>query len=409
MRVLIGICFILLLTPLFAQKMRIKAGLINGYDYNIYHSPDQFQNESGQFLSEEQLIQSGGFTEGFAEISYFPKFRSKKYPQVENKKHWLYINGEFWGRRYHDASNAPANQSSVSLRVKHRYRLERKWKLYNEFIVERENRLGLNIFGDELLTSFSYYQYNWETRFAHKIDKYRSVDFFGGIEAKDYDRSNEEQTLSYLEPMLGVEYEQEIGKSKLEVKALYRDRNYTNRITTQLLDPMARLDNPLPFLPFDPDFDYPTWIWRYFQTSVTYRARLSNKWKVTPQIGFKRRGDGAGGDFTYRQMRYGLRLKKSINKWTFSSDISFTNRKYQHRVARQNEDWVGNLPRLHYKIWRLDAEVSYKWKAGFKWVARMDYLARLSNANDLMERTRRDYQNYSLNLGLNYTLIRDPN
>ena len=160
-------------------------------------------------------------------------------------------------RRFWNNTNSSANQSSFSIEAKHRYKLASKLKLYNRLTIEREDKLGLNILGEELLTAFSYFQYNYEARLSRRLRKGEKIEFFAGVEFKDYDNQGALETLTYVEPTVGLKYEFKAKSSKLTAQVDYRDRRYTEHRNFQILDPSSSPFDPTPFLPFDSSFNYP--------------------------------------------------------------------------------------------------------------------------------------------------------
>jgi hypothetical protein len=377
-----------------SQHFGVEVGTNSGFAYNVFHSPVSFLTEDGALLDRNELISSGAFTELHWDLSYKPA--------LKHKKHRLFLDQKGYYRDFYNSRNHLAKEFSFDAGASHYYRLSGSSKISNRLSVSRERKLGLDVFGDALLNSFSYYKLDWAASFRHAFSKRKKIEAFIGHERKLYDRLNDEETLTYYESTIGIAYDHRFRgtKSILSLSADYRDRHYTERSNFQLLNPNRSSEDTDPFLPFDPMLDYPTWIWRYTTVAVIFKTRLPGKITLRPSLTFKNRYDGASGDFTYKQIEYALVAIKRIKKSTLDIDVSFSDRDFRDRLAQQESG--GPYPTLTFQYVRANATVNFSFSKKLKMELGTNYLGRFSNTTAITERTRRDYHYYEIKAGIHY-------
>ena len=272
---------------------------------------------------------------------------------------------------------------------------------------ERNDKLGLNVLGDDLLKSFSYNEFFIETHVRTYYIKNNTTEFELYYLHKSYDNSPADEDLTRGEVNFSFNSVQVLNpkaryEQKLKLDASYRNRKYTNIHNYELLDPDFDGLSEDPFLPEDTDLSYPLRHWRYFSIQLDYLIPFNSKFSIKPYLEYQRRNDLSKGDFTYNEIQPGLRIYYETDKIDIYIHANLSNRQYTNRLAEQTAP--PPYPLLHYIYSRGLIAIDRKISDHFWITGEIDYVQRNSNTTNIYKRTRRPYNNSVFLIGLKYEL-----
>lgn len=382
-----------------AQNLKMDVHYSSGYEYNLFHSPETYMDDNGVMFSKEDLIKNSEFASQGVNLSYKKK----------NENGYWYFRGSADNTLF--MKHKEANTSGVQGRFGRNQKITKNFTSNTQFRLRRENRLGLNILGDELFTVFSFKQYQANQTLAFKLSKELELEFGGEIYFKDYDplENPHGSSLDQIEHTISttVNYKPRSKSVKKFVKEFsvsfdHREKQYQDWVNYEIVDLMADPTNPTPFYPFDSLYTYPFRRWEYNTYRFRYSLPLNKDLEAKLDFRIQSRADSSSGDFGFDDKKVGLRLKWEKEKWAISGSTSYTARNYTYRRAEQ--DTIMVLPNLRYTYLRSNLEVSYEIEPGVSLQFNYDLINRGSNTTAIDRRTRREYFNTLASLGLRWTL-----
>lgn len=378
-----------------------------GREWNVFHSPTSYLDAAGVARPLDSLIRP--------DVLFEPALALDAERKGEQGLWRIHVDGEV--RRY--SNWADANRHGVQLRAGRDHNLASGLTGRMDVRLREEQRLGLNILGDELLTSFSFLQTQCDLGLGWQVNEALQLDAGVEVYRKDYDDRTTGESLDHLDRSIETGFvwipsRSERGTRGLELVGRkrkrsgirwsggyeYRDKRYDDRINTDLLNPDAGPLDPTPFLPYDPALagTYPLRWWTYSTWRLRCDLPVREGWRLRVDTRRQNREDRSRGDFGYRDFKTTARLGWSpTGPWSLSLSASRTWRNYTDRLAEQ-ADGVP-YPTLNYRYNRLDGLVTYRTGKRSSLIAVVDLTARETNTTAVDRRTRREYRTGSVLVG----------
>lgn len=384
----------------------IEFGVLGGREWNVFHSPESYVDNNGVLFPADSIVLDDGLTMFDVELDL-----SKE----DSKGEW-FVTGDGGMSRYQTLS--AANRRSLDFRAGRKQTLNSRMAAALEGRLRNEKRLGINILGDELLTSFSFTQ----AQLAGEMEMEVRDDLALNIQVEAYRKWYEERvtgvSLDQTEwsinlgsqwvplrrkkglrnlDLVGEKRTEEMGEFTLDLE--YRQKNYANWLNLEILDPERNPLAPTPFLPFDPLYNHPLRVWTYATAELRYEWPEWGGWTLRTDLRTQRRSDLSFGDFGYRDVKGAMRLGFDPGQaLELNASISYTWREYTDRLAEQQTPTP--YPLLKYNYLRVDASAEYRLRKGLLLLAVVDFTQRTSNTTAIDRRTRREYNTATFLLGL---------
>jgi len=371
----------------------VDGGYFAGYQYNVFHSPEDYQDAIRTY-SKSDLIQSSLFHNANLDVQF------KRYIKQKHKIRFG-LGGEV--QYYFDKAVQSADQKKFYASLKHDFDFKDKWTLASKVIVDRAQKLGLNVLGDELLTSFSHTDIAIASGVTYSPSPKSSTSLDISYLNKNYVAQSNLPSLTSTSVKIKLETEQTvIGPGLFHVFTFgtsFRDRNYSETLVTDVLDPNADPNSPTPFLQNLPaDYPYETRHWQYVTAHFDYNLKLNSGIALGPIVDYQKRTDISDGDFTKTDLTFGFQTKYRSDKLDIDLDGYSSTWNYLDRLAEQ--DTGTPFPNLSYDIIRAGLKVAYNVKGAAYIFLKGDYLQRTTNTTVIDKRTRRNYTTYQVMLGV---------
>lgn len=351
-----------------------------GYEDNLYHSPTTYIDANDDFFPASQLVVDDGFNDYRWLLGAKHKF---------NKKSQLQLEYSSWLRRYDTYENA--NQSSHMLKAYYRHKFSDKVRgmLYTRY--QREDRIGTNVLGDELVLDFAFHQYYLRSYVEVKTSKKNRLNLEASYRYRDFDPVEERRSFSYGETRLRLldYYKYSLGsvKNTLRTSVEWKDRPYVDRLSRTA----GGIISPGNALRHD----------RYFEVELSNKIQILKHITVEPGVEFDRRIDRFGGYFSYHQFSESLKIQYERQKWEVMALGELNQRNYLVRLAPNGE---AEDPRLQYNFLRLRLEAGYHLLPGLTVATKFRYVNRDTNVEAETIRTRRPYNFTEISAGLYFEL-----
>lgn len=381
------------------KGLKINVSSNYGYEYNLFHSPTTYMDDEGLSFLKSDLIKNSPFANQGISINY---------NKIGKKGSW-YLRADADRTLY--MKYKEANTDGIQARLGRKQHLAKSIESETQFRLRRENRLGLNILGDELFTVFSFKQYQANQIVTFKLSKELALEVGGEIYYKDYDPLLNEfgSSLDQIEHSYEATftYKPRKKEAKKYLKALslsfdHREKQYQDWVNYEIVDLMADSTNPTPFLPFDSLTNYPLRRWEYNTLRLRYQLPLTKNLDARLDFRVQDRADSSEGDFGYSDRKGTLRISWEKGDWKIGANASYTSRNYTFRRAEQ--DTIMVLPNLHYTYFRTKIDVTKIIEPGVGLNFKYEVINRGSNTTAIDRRTRREYFNTLVSVGLKWQL-----
>ena len=355
-------------------------------------------NDSAMFYTQDLIKNSPFMSQGM----------KASFKKSDNKGSW-YFRGVADKTIFTKFSEA--NTSGIQGRFGRNQKINKTITSNTQLRLRRENRLGLNILGDELFTVFSFKQYQINQLLTFKLTKELNLDLGGEFYFKDYDPLDNPSgsSLDQIEHTYEAtfNYKPKSKKAKKFLKEIavsfdHREKQYQDWVNHEIVDLMADSTSPTPFLPFDSLYSYPLRRWEYNTFRLRYQLPLSKNLDARLDFRVQNRADSSQGDFGYDDKKGTLRIDWEKNSWTVGGSISYTSRNYTYRRAEQ--DTIMVLPNLQYTYFRTKLDVSKEVHPGCMLNINYEIINRGSNTTAIDRRTRREYFNSLVSVGLSWAI-----
>ena len=383
----------------------IEIGALGGVEWNVFHSPETYVTNDGTVFPTDSIVLHDQLTLFDIEVDF---------DREDDNGEW-HIQADAGASRY--ATLSSANRRSIDLRVGREQTLNRQMTASAEARLRDEKRLGINILGDELLTSFSFTQAQLEGALEVEARDNLALDLEVEVFRKWFDQRVTGVSLDQTEWSISLESswvpkrrrrgllnldlvgEKRIDESgELTTELSYRQKNYANWVNFDILDPARDPLAPTPFLPFDSLYAHPLRQWTYATLTVRYEWPEWRGWSLRVDARTQRRNDLSFGDFGYVDAKSALRLAHEGKDLELAGSLSYTWREYTDRLAEQQSP--APFPLLKYNYIRLDLSAEYRLKKGLLLLAMADFTQRTSNTTAIDRRTRREYATAMVLVGL---------
>lgn len=403
-------CLGAMVQPLCAQswKVRGEVSLAGGREWNVYHSPETYLANGDSAWVRDSLVVHDALVE--------PSVRWTARRQDDHGRWRVSLDGDM--RRY--GQQRDADRTGLQLRVERVHRLGDDVDLIAAGRLRQERRLGLNILGNELLTSFSFFQAQADIRLEWRPHPAWTWSVGGEAFSKDYQDRVTGVSLDQDEKSVETEVVWNPGKVNRGTRGLemvgakraasnirwsasyeYRDKPYRNWVNEDLLADVVLPMDTTPFLPFDTALvgTYPTRHWAYSTWRLRCDLPLREGWSWRVDLRRQNRTDRSRGDFGYEDVKVSSRFKwaPKASAWSAAMTASRTWRNYTHRLAEQALG--APYPTLNYRYTRLDAELERAVGDRGAIVALFDLTVRGSNTTAEDRRTRRGYRTGAVLIG----------
>jgi hypothetical protein len=384
----------------------IEFGVLGGMEWNVFHSPETYVDNNGVLFPSDSIVLDDGLTMFDLELDL---------SREDANGEW-FISGDGGASRYRTLSEA--NRRSLDLRAGRTQTLNNRMTAELEGRLRDEKRLGINILGDELLTSFSFTQAQLAGQMEMEVKDDLALILDAELYRKWYAERVTGVSLDQTEwsinletqyvprrrkrglrnlDLVGEKRTEEVGEFSLDLG--YRQKNYANWLNEDILDPNRDPLAPTPFLPYDSLYSHPLRMWTYATATLRYEWPEWQGWRLRTDLRTQRRSDLSLGDFGYRDVKGALRLDFDPGQdLELSGSISYTWREYTDRLAEQQTPTP--FPLLKYNYLRIDASAEYRLRKGLLLLAMLDFTQRTSNTTAIDRRTRREYNTATLLVGL---------
>jgi hypothetical protein len=383
----------------------LELGFRSGLEWNVFHSPEVYIDNAGNIFLADSIVLDDILAEGVVDLEM---------ERADANGAWIF-QGEVDNRRY--SVLREANRRSLEFRATREQRLSDEAEAYVSLRLRDETRLGLNILGDELLTSFSFFQAQGDLGLEFQARDNVGVACEFEASRKWFDAQATGKSLDQTEWMLEVAgnwvpYRRKTGLRNLDLVGqkrteslgelsaflMYRQKDYLYMVNYDVLaairDPLA----PDPFMPFDPAFSYPLRRWVYASAALKYDFPEWGPMQLRLDVRRQTRSDESMGDFGYKDFKTALRLAYEGEDLEISGSASYTHRNYTDRLAEQAGPTP--YPLLTYTYLRLDLGVEYRLRKGLLLTGLIDFTDRGSNTTALDRRTRREYVTGAVLIGI---------
>lgn len=374
----------------------LELGFRSGLEWNVFHSPEVYIDNAGVLFPADSIVLDDFLVEGVVDLEM---------ERADAHGAWI-LEGEVEQMRY--SVLREADRRSLQFRATREQQLSESAEAYASLRLRDETRLGLNILGDELLTSFSFFQLQGDLGMEVEARDNLDVAFEVEVFRKWFDARTTGESLDQTEWMVelsgdwvpkrrrtGLRDLDLVGQKrtealgKLSTSLSYRQKDYLNWINYDVLaairDPLA----PDPFMPFDPTFAYPLRRWVYTNVALKYDFPEWGPMQLRLDVRRQSRSDESMGDFGYKDFKTALRLAYEGEDLEISGSASYTHRNYTDRLAEQAGPTP--YPLLTYTYLRLDLGFEYRLRKGLLLTGLIDFTDRGSNTTALDRRTRREY------------------
>lgn len=382
------------------STLNLEAEMAPSFRFNVFNSPEDYARTPGDTLFADSLLVNDAFLYG--------KFSA----HVKWKRgiHRFRLETDAEILRYQNTPSAHATELKGQFKYNRRVSSDRRQGA--SLRLRKQDRLGLNVLGSELLTPFSFWQaagagyvlwknpadHTFKLEAAYSYKNYKACDGCGqqgeNVALDQHEWSVEAQRVW----LLGRAHE---AKRTLALSVRYRDRQYTDWFNYDLLDNTSDPLAPTPFLPFDSLGTYPTHAWRYVVGKLTWSVPVAQGIELKPLVEYTRRWDISTGDFGFHQYQPGLYVYLQRGKWSAKLHSSYTLRNYTDRLAKQNTPTP--YPTLTYTYLRnslrVDRALGQEW---FLW-GEVTSANRNSNTSAIDTRVRRSYRNGGVMVGVTWS------
>lgn len=383
----------------------VELGWLSGLEWNVFHSPSSYRDNLGVDIPVDSLILDDRLSIGRMELDW---------ERDDDQGRWK-INSDVSFSRYNTLT--AANRRSLEGRITREHALNDRIEGAIGIRLRDETRLGINILGNELLTSFSFFQAQLEADLNARVRSDMELELSWELFRKWYDQRATGESLDQTEWSieLGWSWEPErrvkglrdldlVGQKRtdplgeLTADFQHRQKNYANWLNLDILDESRDPLLPTPFMPFDSTFAHPLRTWTYTTATVRYALPEWRGWEVRVDFRTQKRSDLSLGDFGYRDAKSAIRIGHEGDELELTSSLSYTWREYTDRLAEQITPTP--YPLLKYNYLRLDLKAEYRLRKGLLLLGLIDFTQRSSNTTAVDRRTRRAYQTGSILIGL---------
>lgn len=382
--------------------------LMAGREWNVYHSPESYLASGDSAWVRDSLIRHDAVVE--------PALGWTAQRKGEHGQWRIGLQGDL--RRYRNERDA--DRTGLQLRVQRTHHLTDALDLVVAGRLRQERRLGLNILGDELLTSFSFLQVQGDVQLDWRPSPSWTWSLGGEAFIKDYQDRVTGVSLDQDEWSVEGAFQWRPGRRNRGTRGLevvgakrsmsdirwsgafeYRNKPYRNWINEDLLADVVLPIDSTPFLPYDPALagTYPVRHWTYATWRLRCEWPIREGWNLRLDARRQNRKDLSRGDFGYQDFKWSVRLKWRApdGPWGAFVTGSRTWRDYTDRLAEQALG--APYPTLIYRYTRLDAEVVRDLGERSAIVALVDLTVRGSNTTAEDRRTRRGYRTGAVLIG----------
>ncbi len=396
-----------------AQSWQMKGdvSLTGGREWNVYHSPETYVAAGDSAWVRDSLVIHDALVE--------PSLRWTARRKDDHGRWRVTLDGDV--RRY--GQEREADRTGLQLRVQRVHQLGADLDVKATGRLRQERRLGLNILGNELLTSFSFFQAQLGMDLEWRSHPAWTWGVGGEAFSKDYQDRVTGVSLDQQEWSVEAEVEWNPGKVNRGTRGLdvvgakrsasdvrwsasyeYRDKPYRNWVNEDLLADVVLPTDTTPFLPFDTALvgTYPMRHWAYSTWRLRCDLPLRGGWSWRMDVRRQNRTDRSQGDFGFRDVKVSSRLRWAPMElqWSAAMTVSRTWRNYTDRLAEQA---IGApYPTLNYRYNRLDAELAREVGERGTVVALFDLTIRESNTTAEDRRTRRGYRTGAVLVGYRF-------
>lgn len=394
-------------TPAWEKDLEI--GWESGMEWNVFHSPRTYFDNTGVAWSADSLVRDD-------QLNALRVDMGMTREDAQGEWHLDLDGSASRYRRFREA-----DRRSLDFRFGREQKLNERTTADLTAWVRDEKRLGLNILGDELLTSFSFTQLQADFVLDMEVNDRLEVGMEGEVYRKWYDQRVEGRSLDQTEwtfelaanytpqrrkkglrdlDLVGQQRTEKVGE--LTAVFSYRQKNFLNYLNFDILDPDAGPLAETPFLPFDSTFAHPLRTWAYSNATLKYAFPDWGPWSLRLDARRQWRRDASLGDFGYRDAKGSLRVTRDSKRLELGGVLSYTWRTYTDRPAEQA---VGvPFPLLKYTYLRCDLIAEYRLRKGLLLTTLVDFTARTSNTTAEDRRTRRGYRTGTVMIGLSAEL-----
>ena len=351
-----------------------------GYESNLYHSPTTYIDANDDFFPTSSMIVDDWFNDYRWMLGAEHRF---------NKKNRLELQYSSWLRRYNNYENANQSSHMIKTYFRHTFSDKVRGTLYARY--QREDRIGTNVLGDELVLDFAFHQYYLRSYVDIKTSKKNRLNLEASYRYRNFDPVEERRSFSYGESRLRVldYFRYSIGdiKNTLRTSVEWKDRPYNERLS-RTANGSISADNAV-------RHD------RYFEVEVSNKIKPLKNLSIEPSVEFDRRIDRFANYFSFHQFSESLEIEYKRPKWEVMAVGELNQRNYLTRLAPNGE---GDDPRLQYNFVRLRLEAGYHLVPGLTLAAKYRHVNRDTNVWAETVRTRRPYNFSEVSAGLYLSL-----
>lgn len=385
------ICLLLLGSNLYlcAQKnLKVEGELSSGYDQNIYRLPALFVNAEGDTLDD--VLRNGWFSLGSLAMEQTMKW----------DQHQLVLSGLGSARVY--PTQIEDNLYRGQLSQAYLWKINRKWKIYQEFNLATFSRNGQDDSQDVFSIPLSYHQYAVLAGTQWKPSKRLYTKLEASARTKIY-VPGETASLRYSEKSLRVYTKLKMDKDQplnsWEGTARYRYRNYLRESYTFLANEEEDVEEEEDFEWDDEfaDFEESSFNMSYLNVEATVKIQGGDYLYWKPSLEWISR-DGSNANLGYRELKPEIYLNYQKGRSTISLRTSYAWRYFGSLTPNNTQDL------LRYRYWR--TRLIWKQALTEQWSIHTDVrvVQRQSNFDLESSRLYRSYSTSSASLGLRWKI-----
>ncbi|MDA3954794.1 MAG: hypothetical protein PF485_14190 [Bacteroidales bacterium] len=357
-------------------KYDLELYSFGGREYNIFKGPDKLLDPLGQYYNTNDIIISDYFVESGIDTKY----------EFEKKKKYIFeLGGDFKYRK--NFNNPDLDQKHVNFNAVFEKYISKKINIGLGYEFSWKDKIGVSVTGDELTRSFKYYSNQGLLYLNYNPNKKLEFAFESYYELKNYYDDTTDMSLNHNNFDFLLESKYSINKKNEIIFIIsYTDRSYIDYLALDVTGSSSTNEiRHFNYLSFD----------------LHYNWEPYDGFFIGPGVEYRKRNDLFEKYYNYSQLDPSLSLKYRNKKWYVYLKTAYRTVNYETKYAYTE---IPNTDHLQYNYFDLGFKVKYKALKKLEIYANYNLNNRYSNTTLENKRTRRNYGNNEVMLGLIYTI-----
>ncbi|WP_340106800.1 hypothetical protein [Rhodohalobacter sp. 8-1] len=356
------VCLILLfaLPAMLSAQWRIKTGINQGYEWNIFKNPERIV-ENSDTLRRNRLWRNSSFNELTADVDYAK--------EMENSM--VRIKSDLSTHLYHQATEAHEFSYSLEGSYRSNFSSSKYIELSPEYSVKRQD--GVEPVDQVFSSRLSYRDMRIPLELDFYLGNLAWLRFETMYRNKMYDRRNDKQTgynAYFLETLYKKSFD-DSGRFDHEIE-VFNQTQYRDQVTTDFEEPNVQEKNFRQFTKIE--------------TSIIYRLQSrQDLFEIELPVSGTLFYDHPSGNLDYHEVEFGTQLDVNIGRAEISAGVDRTLRNFKNF----NVGSSGNT--LFYGYWTGDAEIELALGRQVYLKVKARYITRSSTRKKLTSAFYREY------------------